>query len=324
MRRRIILGSAIGAAFIAPAPTLTRTPAVLHRPVQILLPFPSDVAYSLARLIADGISQAVGQPVFIETRSGATGRVAGEVLKNAAPDGTTLAFFPIAVPVLAPLVFRQLRFDPPRDFLAVTEIARFHYALAVAADHPARSVPEFIAWSRQHPARASVGTSGAGTISHFFTVMINRAAKAELLHVPYRNVGVMATDVIGGQIAGGIDALATLIEFHRAGRLRIIATTHVTRSALLPAVPTFAEQGLPGVQGVGWIGVFVPAGTPRPIIDILSRAILQVLRTPQVRDQFAALAVEVTGTSPEEFAAIIATDTAHWAPIVRASGFSGD
>ena len=324
MRRRIILGSVIGAAFVAPAPSLARTQAVLHRPVQILLPFPSDVAYSIARLVADSISQAVGQPVFVETRSGATGRVAGEALKNAAPDGTTLAFFPIAVPVLAPLVFKQLRFNPARDFLPVTEIARFHYALAVAPDHPARSVPEFIAWSRLHPARASVGTSGAGTVPHFFTVMINRAANGELLHVPYRNIGAMATDLIGGQIAGGIDALATLIEFHRTGRLRIIATTHVTRSSLLPDVPTFAEQGLPGVQGVGWIGGFVPAGTPRPIIDVLSRAILQVLRTPQVRDQFAALAVEVTGTSPEEFAAIIAADTARWAPIVRASGFSGD
>jgi tripartite-type tricarboxylate transporter receptor subunit TctC len=324
MRRRIILSSVVGAAFVAPAPSFARAPALLHRPVQILLPFPSDVAYSMARLVADGISQAVGQPVIIETRSGATGRVAGEVLKNAAPDGTTIAFFPIVVPVLAPLVFRQLRFDPARDFLPVTELARFHYALAVAPDHPARSVPEFMAWSRQHPARASVGTSGAGTIPHFFTVMINRAADAELLHVPYRNVGAMATDLMGGQIAGGIDALATLIEFHRAGRLRIIATTHVARSSLLPDVPTFAEQGLPGVHGVGWIGAFVPARTPRPIIDALTRAMLQVLRTPQVREQFAALAVEVTGTSPDEFAAIIAADTARWAPIVRASGFSGD
>ena len=324
MRRRIILGSVIGATFVAPASSLARAPALLHRPVQILLPFPSDVAYSMARLVADSISQAVGQPVFIETRSGATGRVAGEVLKNAAPDGTTLAFFPIAVPVLAPLVFKQLRFDPVRDFLPVSQVARFHYALAVAPDHPARSVPEFIAWARQHPARASIGTSGAGTIPHFFTIMINRAADTELLHVPYRNVGVMATDVMGGQIAGGIDALATLIELHRAGRLRIIATTHATRSSLLPDVPTFAEQGLPGVQGVGWIGGFVPAGTPRPIIDVLSRAVLQVLRTPRVRERFAGLAVEVTGTSPEEFAAIIAADTVRWAPIVRASGFSGD
>ena len=148
MRRRIILGSVIGATFVAPAPSRARAPALLHRPVQILLPFPSDVAYSMARLVADGISQAVGQPVFIETRSGATGRVAGEVLKNAAPDGTTLAFFPIAVPVLAPLVFKQLRFNPARDFLPVTEIARFHYALAVASDHPARSEPDAVATTR--------------------------------------------------------------------------------------------------------------------------------------------------------------------------------
>ncbi len=314
----------IGAAFVPAVPSLVRAQGNRQRPVQILLPFPSDVTYAMARLLADSIAESVGQPVVIAAKPGATGRVAGEALKNAAPDGSTLALFPLAVPVIAPIAFRQLRYDPVRDFAPVAQIARFPYALAIAPDVPAQSVPEFIDWARRHPDQSNFGTPGAGTIPHLFGVMIHRATGVELLHVPYKTSGAMASELMGRQISSGIDALANLIELHRAGRVRIIATTDAVHSPLLPSVRSFVEQGLPGIEGVGWIGAFVPARTPKALVDQLSRAMLNVLHAPKVRAHFARLAVEVTGSSPEELAAIIRADTARWAPILKASGFAGD
>jgi len=292
--------------------------------VRILLGFADEAGYSFAQLISDNVGQTMGRAVVIERKPGATGRIAAEALKNAAPDGTTLYLAPIVVPVLAPLVFHNLSYDPVKDFSPVAQVLTFRYVLAVAPDHPARTGQEFVAWAKAHPKEASYGTAGAGSLPHFLGVMINETTGTQLLHVPYRGGAPMVADLLGGQIASGIESLTNLIEYHRAGKLRILAISGAERSPLVPSIPTFREQGLTSTDAVGWVGVFAPAGTPRPVVDRLSAAIVDAVRTPAIREKFLALGVEPTGSTPQELTAIMAADIVRWAPIVKASGFSAE
>ncbi|MFO1313397.1 MAG: tripartite tricarboxylate transporter substrate-binding protein [Burkholderiales bacterium] len=292
--------------------------------VRILLGFADEAGFSYAQLLSDNIAAAMGQPVVIERKPGATGRIAAEALKNAPPDGTTLYLAPTVVPVLAPLVFRNLSYDPVKDFAPVAQVLTFRYALAVGRDHPAKTGREFIAWAKAHPKEASYGTAGAGSGPHFFGLMINQANGTQLLHVPYKGGAPMLADLMGGQIAAGIESITNMIELHRTGRIRILAISGAERSPLAPSIPTFREQGLIANDVVGWVGVFAPARTPKPVIDRLSEAIVEAVRTPRIRDQYWALGVEPTGTNAEELAAIMVADTARWAPIIKASGFSAD
>ena len=313
----------LSGAVVAVAPPGAHAQIKAKPPLRILVPLPaggtSDV---VARLIADRLRDSAAQPVVVENKAGASGRIAADALKSAAPDGTTLLLAPIAVPVIGPLVFKNLNYDPAKDFAPVAQVATYEFALAVAANHPARTVPEFIAWANAHPAQANFGTPGAGSLPHFLGVMIGQVAGIELVHVAYKGAGLLATELMSGQIAAGISALSDLIALHRAGKLRILATSGAERSPLLPAVPTFRQQGYPAVEAVGWHGVYAPSGTPRPVIDQLSTAIVRALQTPELRERLLNLGIEPTGTTPEALAAIMAADTARWGPIIKAAGFA--
>jgi tripartite-type tricarboxylate transporter receptor subunit TctC len=318
--RFALVGAAAGIAL-----SDARAQVTFARPVRILVPVaPGGTTDLAARLVADGIRASVGQPVVVENRPGATGRIAAEALKHAAADGTTFLLTPIVVTVLAPLVFRDLSYDPSKDFAPVAQVARYPFALAVRPDHPARTIGELVAWAKANPPQATFGTAGAGSVPHLIGTMVGRATGTDLVHVSYSSLGQLESELIGGQVAAAISAFAEFLALHRPGKLRIIATSGTMRSPLLPEVPTLAEQGFPKITAVGWNAVYAPAGTPKPLIDHVSVAIVRALRTPSIRDRLAALGLEPTGTTPDELAAIIAADTAHWAPIVRSAGFAAD
>jgi tripartite-type tricarboxylate transporter receptor subunit TctC len=312
----------LAAAVAATAPSLAHAQA---RPVRILVPLPagstSDV---VARLLADSIRDGLGRPVVIENRPGATGRIAVDAFRAAAPDGGTLLFAPIAVPVINPLVFKELRYDPARDFAPVAQVSIYEFALAVAASHPARNVAEFVAWAKADPARAMFGTPGAGSLPHFVGVMLGRAAGTDLVHVAYKGVATVEAELVGGQIAAGISATSDFIPLHRTGRLRILATSGERRSTLLQEVPTFREQGFASVVASGWHGVYAPTGTPPAVIEQLSGAIVAALRAPETRAKLVAFGLEPTGTTPRALAEIMAADAARWAPVIKASGFTAE
>ncbi len=183
---------------------------------------------------------------------------------------------------------------------------------------------EFVAGARANPARANVGNPGAGGLPHFLAVMIGRTAGIELVQVAYKGVGPLEVELMSGEIAAGVSALSDFAPLHRAGKLRVIATSGATRSSLLPAVSTFREQGYPAIEAVGWHGVYAPAGTPQATLDRLSSAIVAALRTPALRAKLTALGLEPTGTSPQALAVIMAADTARWAPIIKATGFTAE
>jgi tripartite-type tricarboxylate transporter receptor subunit TctC len=311
--------AALGAASPGGAPAQS----AVDRPVKLIVPLPtgstSDV---VARLIADQVRERTGWPVVVENRPGASGRIAVDALKSAAPDGATLLLAPIAVPVLGPLVFKNPSYDPARDLAPIAQVAKYEFAFAVAADHPARTIHEFVAWARANPARANFGTAGPGGLPHFLGVMVGQTAGVELVHVGYKGFAPVATDLMSGQIAAGIGAVADLVALHRAEKLRILATSGEKRSPLVAEVPTFREQGYRSIEAVGWHSAYAPAGTPQPVIDRLSNMIAAAVQTPELRERFAALGLEPTGTTPQELAAIMAADTARWRSIIKASGFT--
>jgi tripartite-type tricarboxylate transporter receptor subunit TctC len=290
-------------------------------PLRMLVPVAAGgTADAVARTLADHLRGELARTIVIDNRAGATGRIAGAALKAAAPDGNTVLLAPLVVPVLAPLVFKEVGYVPARDFAPIAQVSTYQFGLAVAAHHPARDVGEFIAWARANPAHAQFGTPGAGSIPHFVGASLARAAGTELTHVAYKGAAQVETEVIGGQVPAMVSALPDLVASHRAGKLRILATSGAQRSPLLPAVATLREQGYP-IEALGWHGVYAPAGAPQSFIDRMSGAIVKALANHEVRSKLLALGVEPTGTTPQGLSAIMAADTAHWRAVIRATGF---
>jgi tripartite-type tricarboxylate transporter receptor subunit TctC len=315
----------VAAAVAAAAPAGAAAQGRPKQVVRILVPIPtggqSDV---VARLLADALREGSGQPLVVDNRPGGSGRIAVDALKSAAPDGATLLFAPFAVPVIVPLVTKEPGYDPAKDLAPVSQVSKYVFGFAVAAGHPAGTLPEFVAWARANPARATFGTPGAGSLPHLLGVMLRQAAGIELEHVAYKGAAPAEADLMGGQIAAGVSALWDFVPLHRAGKLRILATSGAGRSSLVPAVPTFREQGYPSLEAAGWHGVYAPVGTPKGVIDRYSTTIVAALRTPALREKLVALGLEPTGTTPEALAAIMADDTRRWRPIVKASGFTAE
>lgn len=291
----------------------------------MIVPLPAgSTSDAVARLLADRLREDLGRPILIEDKPGASGRIAVETLLRAPRDGSTVLLAPVAVPVIVPLVFKNAGFDPLRDLAPVAQVSTFEYALAVDAKHPARTIDELVAWARANPSRATFGSPGAGGIPHFLGMELNRAAQIEMVYVAYRGAAQIEAELIGGQIAAGISAAADFASVHRSGRLRILATSGQARSALLPAVPTFREQGYPALEAIGWQGVFAAAHTPRAAIERLSVAVVAAVHTPEVREKMIALGLEPTGAGPEALGALVSADIARWRKIVRDSGFSAE
>ncbi|MGZ5249441.1 MAG: Bug family tripartite tricarboxylate transporter substrate binding protein [Caldimonas sp.] len=299
--------------------------AQVDKPVRVLVGFaPGGSADIAARLLADRMKDELKQPVVVENRPGAGGRIVAEAVRNAPADGSVLMLTPIVVTVLAPMVFSKLPYDPVTDFAPVAHVANFQFALSVNASHPAKNMKELVAWYKANPTKANFGSPAPGSLPHFFGVMIAKGAGIELVHVPYNGGGPLMNGVMGDQVGAGIDTLVDQIELHRTGKIRLLASSGSTRSPLLPEVPTFAESGLPGVEGTSWFAVYAPAKTPEPTIRQLNAAINKALAVPELRERFAKLGLEPTGGTPADLAKRMAEDTARWAPVVKASGFRAD
>jgi tripartite-type tricarboxylate transporter receptor subunit TctC len=319
------LAALAGIVVFALVPTAAHAQTVLKNPVRIIVGFAaggsSDVA---ARLLAEKLKDSLGVPVIVENKVGAGGRIAADALKSAPADGSAFMLVPVVVPVLAPLVYKQLSYDPVKDFAPVAQVATYQFAFAVGPANPAKTVPEFVAWLKANPREANFGSPAPGSLPHFFGLMVGKATGVDMVHIAYKGGAPLATDLMAGQIPAGVDALSDMIELHRAGKIRILATSGARRSPLLPNVPTFKEQGFATIEGTGWIGIYAPARTPPAIVAQVSSAIAAALKGPELRERFSNLGYEPTGTTPEQLAAIMAADAGRWGPIIKASGFTAD
>ena len=294
-------------------------------PLKVLVGFGAGGSADLAaRLLAERLKDELGRPVVVENRVGAGGRIAAEALKNAAPNGATVMLAPIVVPVLAPLVYKKLKYDAQKDLVPVAHIADFQFGVSVKADSPIRSIADFLPVVKKTPTLGTFGSPAPGSLPHFFGVMIGQKTGLDMIHVPYNGGAQLMTALIGDQVTLGIDTLVDQGEMHRAGRIRILATSGLTRNALFPDVPTLRESGFKDLVGVGWFALFAPIGTDSAQITILNAAVNRALKNPALKERFIKMGLEIGGGSPQDLQLLMRSETARWAPVVKASGFTAD
>jgi tripartite-type tricarboxylate transporter receptor subunit TctC len=291
-------------------------------PIKIVVPYPagggSDV---VARLIADKLKDSLGQTVIVENKPGAGGRIGTEYVKGQPADGATMLVVNPALFVVAPVVFAKLAYDPDADFAPVSLITTYQFCVSVPPASSVKDVKGLIEWIKKNPNQANFGSPAAGSLPHFFGLMIGKAAGVEMVHSSYNGSGPLVTALIGNQIPIGVDAYDAQSAYH-PDKIRILATAGTARKK--PDIPTFKEQGFPEIEGVGWNAIVVPAKTPKPVIDKLSAAIAKALKSPDVVEKIQGLGNDAVGTTPEEFAAVLKKDRERWVPVIKASGFKAE
>jgi tripartite-type tricarboxylate transporter receptor subunit TctC len=304
------------AALLCAAPA-----AAQDKTVKFLVGFPAGAGLdTMTRLVADRMRARLGQPVVVENRPGADGRIAMDLLKASPPDGLTLVMTPLVTVVTAPHVFNNLRYDPFTDFAPVAHTASFLFAFSVGPNVPAKSLAEYVALVKQDPKQGSYASAGSGSLPHFFSALFAGTAGIPMVHIGYKGSAPAITDVIGSQLPAFMGTASDVAAQHKAGRLRVIATSGAQRARILPDVPTFREQGY-AIEGSGWYAAYAPAKTPRDAVDRLAAAIVEAIKTPEVSEKLEALGMEPTGYGPADLARIHKADYDKWGPVIRASGF---
>ena len=276
---------------------------------------------SLARITADALQSATKNTVIVENKPGASGRLAVDVVKVAPGDGRTLLLVPQGPITMFPYVFKRLNYDPAKDFIPVTRIASGDFALSIGPMVPAKDLAGFRQWAETAGAKASFASPGAGTVPHFVGVMVARALGTPLTHVPYRGAAPAIADVAGGNVAAAVTPLTEAIELHKAGRVRVIATTGDKRSPFVEGVPTFKESGI-DVYAPLWFALYAPAATPPDTVDGMRRALHQSLATPAVKERLAKLGLVAAPSSSAEQLMLQQRERALWEPVIKASGFT--
>jgi tripartite-type tricarboxylate transporter receptor subunit TctC len=290
------------------------------RPIMLVVPYPpgggNDV---IARIVAAKMSAALGREIVVENRGGAGGTIATRQIARAAPDGYTLL---VATSSLAinPSIYAHVGYDPRKDFSAVGLMAKSQNVLLINASVGAASIQELIARAKAAPGKLTFASTGGGNSVQLAAQLFAQMAGVTLTQIPYKGNASALTDLLGGQVDMMFSPLPAAVGLVRDGKVRALAVTGSTRSALFPDLPTIAQAGLAGYAEELHYGIVAPAGVPRPIVDKLNAALRNALAAPDVAQHFAALGAEVLASTPEVYAADIAAEEAKWSPIVRKAG----
>ncbi len=290
------------------------------KPIRMIVPTsPGGIIDIVSRLTGQKLTEVTGQIVVIENRAGASNNIGTEYVARAPADGYTLLAATLPL-VVNPALFEKLPFNVERDFAPVSLVVSAPYVMVAHPSLPAKSVKELVALAKAKPGALSYSTGGSGTNLHIAAELFALQAGVKLLHIPYKGGGPALASVIAGEAALSFPSLGAALPQVNAGRLRAIAITSTQRSTLLPKVPTIAESGYPDYAFTSWVGLLAPAGTPFEIVAALNAHIVKAMRNPAVIERLAADGNEVVAGSPEQFAALIKTELARWAKVVRASG----
>jgi tripartite-type tricarboxylate transporter receptor subunit TctC len=316
--RRQFLHLAAGAAALPAVPHVARAQAYPTRPVRVIVGFPpGGVSDLYARLIAQWLSERLGQQFIVENRTGAGGSLATESVVRAVPDGYTLLLtgnndaFNTAL-------YDNLKFDYLRDIVPVASIAMAMEVLVVNPSFPAKSLVEFMAYAKSNPGKVSVGSGGIGSGSHVAWLLFNMLSGVETLHVPYRGEGPALTDLLGGQLQAVFPFISPSLEFIRSGRLRPLAVTGARRAEILPDVPTLSEF-IPDYESIGWLGIGAPVNTPPDVIEFLNKTINVGLADPRLKQRISELGDAVFASSPGQLNRFIPEFTDKWGKVMRAA-----
>ena len=304
----IALSLAAGAAGSQPYPS---------KPVRMVVPFAAGgVVDTTARLLAPKMSEALGQPLVIDNRPGAGGNVAADFVAKVPPDGYTVLITTHGH-AISPGLYQKLPYDAVAAFAPITQIASSFLVLVANPQVPAATVRELVDLARARPGKLNYGSTGLGAPPHLVGELFRQTTGIEVVHVPYKGAAPMYQALLAGEIDFVFGPLGNAIQHMRSGKLRALGMTNPQRSPAIPDVPTMVEAGVPGFELTGWLGLFAPAGTPRPVIERLYAAMRDTVASTQVSERFPALGYEPVGSTPEEFSARFRRDVALYARIIR-------
>jgi len=288
-----------------------------NKPVRVVIPFAAGGAVdALARLVAPGLGESLGQPIVVDNRPGAGGNLAADSVAKATPDGYTLLLTTNGH-AISPALYKKLPFDAVKDFVPVTQLLATTLILVASPNFSAANTAELVALAKTKPGALNYGSTGVGNPLHLTMELLKISAGVDIVPVPYKGDAPLTTALMSGEVDVAVVPLATSVQHIRAGRIKALAVTGARRISSLPAVPTIAESGIPGFDSTSWQGLFAPAGTPRGIVDRLQRETAKALGAPDVRERLTGLGGDIVASTPEEFEAKFKADLAMFARIVR-------
>jgi tripartite-type tricarboxylate transporter receptor subunit TctC len=318
-RRTALCG--IATACVVSAADRASAQSVATKPIRLVVGFapggPTDV---MARLVGQRAGAFLGQPVVVDNRPGASGAIAARAVAESDPDGTTLLLGSTSTLIIAPLVYKNVGYDPAKDFAPVALLGTTSSILIVNPALPVHSVAELIALARAQPGRLNYSSAGIGTPPHLIGEMLKQRLGLEVVHVPYKSGGQSMQAVIAGETQFSFENPAAVLPLVEAGNARALAVTSTTRSAAMPDLPTMIEAGVPDFTSVSFTAVLAPARTPPTIVGRLNAAINDSLRSPEVAATLTRLAVEAKISSPDELEAFVAGEREKWSAVVKAAG----
>ena len=288
------------------------------RPVTLTVGFaPGGGADTTARLVAQKLSENIGQSVVVENKPGAGGNIAAQLIAAAPPDGYTIHLTSVGPMAVAPHVMKDLPYDPQRDIAPITMGVVFPNVIVVYSGVPAKTLAEFVALAKQKPGKLTYGSSGVGSAGHLAGELFKERAGIDVLHVPYKGGGPAMIDLIGGRLDMYVGVPSTVAPHVDAGQLRALATTGAKRTSLMPGVPTVAESGYPGFEAINWYAFVAPGKTPKNLLDFWNRELTKVLNDPQVAAKLAKDGLDPAPGTRDELAQYIERENLKWGKIVR-------
>jgi len=291
------------------------------RPIRLIVPFtPGGTTDIVARVVGNRLAESLGVQVVIENRPGAAGSIGAEVAARSKPDGYTLFMGHIGTLAVNPALYAKLPYDPLRDFAPISMVTMVPSMLVVHPSLPVKSMKELMAFAKSHPGALTYGSTGAGGTPYLAVEYFKVMAKLDIVEVPYKGAAPMTTDLISGEISLTITGIPALLPHVKSGRLRALAVSSAKRSAAVPELPTMGEAGLRGYEATAWYGIVAPAGTAREILVKLNAEVISSLKHPDVGNRLKSEGAEPGGSTPNEFAAFIKTETARWAEVIKTTG----
>ena len=311
----ILIGGTIGVNLSAAAQNYP------NKPIKIIVPATAGGgADFIARTLSVQLGEYLGESIVIENKSGASGTIAAEYVSKSPPNGYLVLMAQSTSMVIAPHLYKSLNYDTIKDLQAVTQVAQMPFILAVNAKLPVNNIKEFIAYAKANPGKLNFSTSGNGAGSHLAGEMFNSATGAKMVHVPYKGAGPALNAVVAGEVQVAFIPIVAALPLVKDGRLKALAVTTSVRSMAAKDLPTLVEAGLPGYDINTWFGMFVPANTPAPIVDLLYKETSRALKQPEIRERFLKEGADPIGSTPAEFSALVKAEFVKFAKVVKDSG----